>query len=139
MQLSPLPLLLLAVALGAAEVKTDAATITQVTVYADRAEVVRTFKGRLEAGEQTRVFRTIPGLEKAEFVRFGVMHRNTFLNSPELLDRQLRLKSAPHIRFAGQVTGCEGYVESSAVGLVAGMMVLPPRRRASIRPAAIRR
>ena len=80
------------------------------------------FQTKLKHGEQVRLFRTIPGLENAEFARLGGMHRNTFLNSPELLDRQLRLKSAPHIRFAGQVTGCEGYVESSAVGLVAGMM-----------------
>ena len=64
----------------------------------------------------------IPGLENAEFARLGGLHRNTFLNSPVVLDRQLRLKGAEHIRFAGQVTGCEGYVESSAVGLVAGMM-----------------
>jgi methylenetetrahydrofolate--tRNA-(uracil-5-)-methyltransferase len=80
------------------------------------------FQTKLKHAEQVRVFRTIPGLENAEFARLGGLHRNTFLNSPELLDRQLRLKSAPHIRFAGQVTGCEGYVESSAVGLIAGMM-----------------
>ncbi len=72
--------------------------------------------------EQVRLFRTIPGLENAEFARLGGLHRNTFLNSPLVLDRQLRLKAAPHIRFAGQVTGCEGYVESSAVGLLAGLM-----------------
>jgi methylenetetrahydrofolate--tRNA-(uracil-5-)-methyltransferase len=69
-----------------------------------------------------RLFRTIPGLENAEFARLGGLHRNTFLNSPTLLDHQLRLKSAPHIRFAGQITGCEGYVESSVVGLMAGLM-----------------
>jgi methylenetetrahydrofolate--tRNA-(uracil-5-)-methyltransferase len=80
------------------------------------------FQTKLKHAEQVRLFRTIPGLEKAEFARLGGLHRNTFLNSPELLDRQLRLKSAPHIRFAGQVTGCEGYVESAAVGLLAGMM-----------------
>ncbi len=80
------------------------------------------FQTKLKHAEQVRLFRTIPGLENAEFARLGGLHRNTFLNSPELLDRQLRLKSAPHIRFAGQVTGCEGYVESSAVGLLAGMM-----------------
>lgn len=80
------------------------------------------FQTKLKHGEQVRLFRTIPGLENAEFARLGGMHRNTFLNSPILLDRQLRLKSAPHIRFAGQITGCEGYVESSAVGLLAGMM-----------------
>jgi methylenetetrahydrofolate--tRNA-(uracil-5-)-methyltransferase len=80
------------------------------------------FQTKLKHAEQVRLFRTIPGLEKAEFARLGGLHRNTFLNSPELLDRQLRLKSAPHIRFAGQVTGCEGYVESAAVGLIAGAM-----------------
>jgi len=80
------------------------------------------FQTKLKHGEQVRLFRTIPGLENAEFARLGGMHRNTFLNSPVLLDRQLRLKSAPHIRFAGQITGCEGYVESSAVGLLTGMM-----------------
>jgi len=80
------------------------------------------FQTKLKHAEQVRLFRTIPGLEKAEFARLGGLHRNTFLNSPLLLDRQLRLKGAEHIRFAGQITGCEGYVESSAVGLIAGMM-----------------
>jgi len=80
------------------------------------------FQTKLKHAEQVRLFRTIPGLEQAEFARLGGLHRNTFLNSPMLLDRQLRLKRAPHIRFAGQITGCEGYVESSAVGLLAGMM-----------------
>ena len=80
------------------------------------------FQTKLKHAEQVRLFRTIPGLENAEFVRLGGLHRNTFLNSPLVLDRQLRLKAAPHIRFAGQITGCEGYVESSAVGLVAGLM-----------------
>lgn len=80
------------------------------------------FQTKLKHAEQVRLFRTIPGLENAEFARLGGLHRNTFLNSPELLDRQLRLKTAPHIRFAGQVTGCEGYVESAAVGLMAGLM-----------------
>jgi len=80
------------------------------------------FQTKLKHAEQVRLFRTIPGLEKAEFARLGGLHRNTFLNSPVLLDRQLRLKSAPHVRFAGQITGCEGYVESAAVGLVAGLM-----------------
>ncbi len=78
------------------------------------------FQTKLKHGEQVRVFRTIPGLEKAEFARLGGIHRNTFLNSPKLLDEKLRLKTAPHIRFAGQITGCEGYVESAAVGLLAG-------------------
>lgn len=81
------------------------------------------FQTKLKHAEQVRLFRTIPGLENAEFARLGGLHRNTFLNSPVLLDRQLRLKTAPHIRFAGQITGCEGYVESAAVGLLAGMMV----------------
>lgn len=80
------------------------------------------FQTKLKHAEQVRVFRTIPGLEQAEFARLGGLHRNTFLNSPTLLDRQLRLKQAPHIRFAGQITGCEGYVESAAVGLLAGLM-----------------
>ena len=80
------------------------------------------FQTKMKYGAQVGLFRTIPGLENAEFARLGGLHRNTFLNSPELLDRQLRLKSAPHIRFAGQMTGCEGYVESGAVGLMAGMM-----------------
>ncbi len=80
------------------------------------------FQTKLKHAEQVRLFRTIPGLENAEFARLGGLHRNTFLNSPVLLDRQLRLKSAPHIRFAGQITGCEGYVESAAVGLLAGRM-----------------
>ena len=80
------------------------------------------FQTKLKYGAQVELFQTIPGLENAEFARLGGLHRNTFLNSPEVLDRQLRLRAAPHIRFAGQVTGCEGYVESSAIGLVAGMM-----------------
>ena len=80
------------------------------------------FQTKLKHAEQVRLFRTIPGLEQAEFARLGGLHRNTFLNAPRLLDRQLRLHHAPHIRFAGQITGCEGYVESSAVGLLAGVM-----------------
>jgi len=80
------------------------------------------FQTKLKHAEQVRVFRTIPGLANAEFARLGGLHRNTFLNSPTLLDRQLRLNCAPHVRFAGQITGCEGYVESAAVGLMAGMM-----------------
>ena len=80
------------------------------------------FQTKLKHGAQVELFRTIPGLENAEFARLGGLHRNTFLNSPLVLDRQLRLNRAPHIRFAGQVTGCEGYVESAAVGLMAGLM-----------------
>jgi methylenetetrahydrofolate--tRNA-(uracil-5-)-methyltransferase len=77
------------------------------------------FQTKMKHGEQVRLFRTIPGLEQAEFARLGGLHRNTFLNSPLLLDETLRLKAEPHIRFAGQITGCEGYVESAAVGLMA--------------------
>ena len=80
------------------------------------------FQTKLKYGPQVDLFRTIPGLEKAEFARLGGLHRNTFIHSPELLDGRLRLKAAPHIRFAGQITGCEGYVESSAVGLACGLM-----------------
>lgn len=78
------------------------------------------FQTKLKYGAQVEVFRTIPGLENAEFARLGGIHRNTFLNSPRLLDGTLRLKSRPDIRFAGQITGCEGYVESAAVGLMVG-------------------
>jgi len=78
------------------------------------------FQTKLKHAQQVRLFRTIPGLEQAEFARLGGLHRNTFINSPQLLDAQLRLKSAPHVRFAGQITGCEGYVESAAIGLIAG-------------------
>lgn len=78
------------------------------------------FQTKLKYGSQSDVFRMIPGLENAEFARLGGIHRNTFINSPMLLDGELRLKSAPHIRFAGQVTGVEGYVESAAIGLLAG-------------------
>ena len=78
------------------------------------------FQTKLKHGEQSRVFRTIPGLEKAEFARLGGLHRNTFINAPKLLDASLRLKTQPRLRFAGQITGCEGYVESAAIGLLAG-------------------
>ncbi len=78
------------------------------------------FQTKLRHGEQARVFRMIPGLENAQFARLGGLHRNTFINSPRLLDSQLRLKSQPHLRFAGQMTGVEGYVESAAIGLLAG-------------------
>ena len=78
------------------------------------------FQTKLKHGEQVRIFRTIPGLENAEFARLGGLHRNTFINSPRLLDTQLRLKTQPHLRFAGQVTGVEGYVESAAIGMLAG-------------------
>jgi len=78
------------------------------------------FQTKLTHGEQLRVLRAIPGLERAEFARLGGLHRNTFLNSPKLLDAQLRLRAEPRLRFAGQITGCEGYVESAAIGLLAG-------------------
>jgi len=78
------------------------------------------FQTKLKHGEQTHIFRTIPGLENAQFARLGGLHRNTFLNSPRLLDRELRLQKMPRLRFAGQVTGVEGYVESAAIGLLAG-------------------
>jgi len=78
------------------------------------------FQTKLKHGEQTRIFRTIPGLENASFARLGGLHRNTFINSPRLLDGQLRLKADPRLRFAGQMTGVEGYVESAAIGLLAG-------------------
>ncbi|MEA3080236.1 MAG: methylenetetrahydrofolate--tRNA-(uracil-5-)-methyltransferase, partial [Sphingomonadales bacterium] len=77
------------------------------------------FQTKLKHGAQSEVFRTIPGLEKAVFARLGGIHRNSFINSPRLLDSELRLKSKPNIRFAGQITGCEGYVESAAVGILA--------------------
>jgi methylenetetrahydrofolate--tRNA-(uracil-5-)-methyltransferase len=80
------------------------------------------FQTKLRHGEQAHLFRMIPGLERAEFARLGGLHRNTFLNSPRLLDSRLRLKAQPRLRFAGQITGCEGYVESAAVGLIAGRM-----------------
>ncbi len=79
------------------------------------------FQTKLKYGEQQKIFRTIPGLEKAEFARLGGLHRNTFLNSPKLLDGQLRLRAQPRLRFAGQMTGCEGYVESASIGLIAGL------------------
>ncbi len=81
------------------------------------------FQTKLTYGEQKRIFRMIPALERAEFARLGGVHRNTFINSPRLLDHQLRLKVMPHIRFAGQITGVEGYVESAAIGLLAGRFV----------------
>jgi methylenetetrahydrofolate--tRNA-(uracil-5-)-methyltransferase len=86
------------------------------------------FQTKLKHGEQVRIFRTIPGLENAEFARLGGVHRNTFLNSPKLLDPTLRLRAAPRLRFAGQITGCEGYVESAAIGLLAGRFAAAERR-----------
>ena len=89
------------------------------------------FQTKLKHGEQMRLFRTIPGLQNAEFARLGGLHRNTFLNSPRLLDGTLRLKAMPRLRFAGQITGCEGYVESAAVGLLAGRFAAAERRGAT--------
>lgn len=98
------------------------------------------FQTKLKHSEQTRIFRTIPGLENAVFARLGGIHKNTFIKSPVLLDAFLRLKSRPHLMFAGQITGCEGYVESASVGWLAGyfaaellhgrMPQLPPRETA---------
>jgi methylenetetrahydrofolate--tRNA-(uracil-5-)-methyltransferase len=85
------------------------------------------FQTKLKHGEQTRIFRTIPGLERAEFARLGGLHRNTFVDSPRLLDPTLRLKAMPRLRLAGQITGCEGYVESAAIGLLAGCFAATER------------
>jgi methylenetetrahydrofolate--tRNA-(uracil-5-)-methyltransferase len=86
------------------------------------------FQTKLRHGEQTRIFRTIPGLENAAFARLGGLHRNTFINSPRLLDGALRLRTEPRLRFAGQITGVEGYVESAAIGLLAGRFAAAERR-----------
>jgi len=85
------------------------------------------FQTKLKHGEQARIFRTIPGLAGAEFARLGGVHRNTFLNAPKLLDATLRLTAMPRLRFAGQITGCEGYVESAAIGLLAGRFAAAER------------
>ncbi|EKE75594.1 methylenetetrahydrofolate--tRNA-(uracil(54)-C(5))-methyltransferase (FADH(2)-oxidizing) TrmFO [Oceanibaculum indicum] len=92
------------------------------------------FQTKLKYAEQTRVFRMIPGLQNAEFARLGGLHRNTFLNSPKLLDGGLRLKAMPRLRFAGQVTGVEGYVESAAIGLLAGRFAAAERLGREIAP-----
>jgi methylenetetrahydrofolate--tRNA-(uracil-5-)-methyltransferase len=92
------------------------------------------FQTKLKHGAQTQVFRTIPGLEGAEFARLGGLHRNTFLNSPKLLDPQLRLHAQPRLRFAGQMTGCEGYVESAGVGLLAGLFAAADATQTEIAP-----
>ena len=92
------------------------------------------FQTKLKHGAQTQVFRTIPGLENAEFARLGGLHRNTFLNSPKLLDPQLRLRAQPRLRFAGQMTGCEGYVESASIGLMAGLFASAEFRQTSLIP-----
>jgi methylenetetrahydrofolate--tRNA-(uracil-5-)-methyltransferase len=92
------------------------------------------FQTKLKHGAQQRIFRTIPGLEHAEFARLGGLHRNTFLNSPKLLDGQLRLRAQPRLRFAGQMTGCEGYVESASIGLIAGLYAAADARQQSLAP-----
>ena len=92
------------------------------------------FQTKLKHGEQLRIFRSIPGLQNAEFARLGGLHRNTFLNSPKLLDETLRLKANPRWRFAGQITGCEGYVESAAIGLLAGRFAAAERRGETLAP-----
>jgi methylenetetrahydrofolate--tRNA-(uracil-5-)-methyltransferase len=90
------------------------------------------FQTKLKYGRQAEIFRLIPGLENAQFARLGGLHHNTFLNSPKVLDRQLRLKAMPRLRFAGQITGVEGYVESAAIGLVAGRMAAAQTRGESV-------
>jgi methylenetetrahydrofolate--tRNA-(uracil-5-)-methyltransferase len=95
------------------------------------------FQTKLKHGEQVRVFRAIPGLENAEFARLGGLHRNTYINSPTLLDGSLQLKSRPGLRFAGQITGCEGYVESAAVGLLAGRFAAAARLGRPLAPPPV--
>jgi methylenetetrahydrofolate--tRNA-(uracil-5-)-methyltransferase len=92
------------------------------------------FQTKLKHRAQVEIFRTIPGLENASFARLGGIHRNTFLNSPKLLDGALRLRADPRLRFAGQITGCEGYVESAAIGLAAGRMAAAERRGETFGP-----
>ncbi len=92
------------------------------------------FQTKLKHSEQVRLFRTIPGLERAEFARLGGLHRNTYLNSPVLLDPRLRLRAMPRLRFAGQITGCEGYVESAAIGLLAGRFAAAERLGVDLTP-----
>jgi methylenetetrahydrofolate--tRNA-(uracil-5-)-methyltransferase len=95
------------------------------------------FQTKLKHGEQARIFRLIPGLAQAEFARLGGLHRNTFLNAPKLIDTQLRLRVSPRLRFAGQITGCEGYVESAAIGLLAGQAAAAERRGMAWQPPPV--
>ena len=95
------------------------------------------FQTKLKHGEQVRIFRTIPGLENAEFARLGGIHRNSFINSPRLLDGELRLKSKPNIRFAGQITGCEGYVESAAIGILAARFAMAELHGETLAPPPV--
>ncbi|MCX8254525.1 MAG: methylenetetrahydrofolate--tRNA-(uracil(54)-C(5))-methyltransferase (FADH(2)-oxidizing) TrmFO, partial [Beijerinckiaceae bacterium] len=90
------------------------------------------FQTKMRHAAQVAVFKTIPGLEEASFARLGGIHRNTFLNAPKLLDATLRLRAQPRLRFAGQITGCEGYVESAAIGLIAGRLAAAERQRRTI-------
>jgi len=92
------------------------------------------FQTKLKHGEQVRIFRTIPGLENAEFARLGGIHRNSFINAPKLLDSELRLRSKPNVRFAGQITGCEGYVESAAIGILAARFAIAEIRGEELAP-----
>jgi methylenetetrahydrofolate--tRNA-(uracil-5-)-methyltransferase len=92
------------------------------------------FQTKMKHGDQVRVFRMIPGLENAAFARLGGIHRNTFLNSPRLLDSRMRLKADPRLRFAGQITGVEGYVESAAMGLLAGRLAAAERLGLALGP-----
>ena len=86
------------------------------------------FQTKMKHAQQVAVFQTVPGLEQARFARLGGMHRNTFLNAPRVLDGQFRLRALPRLRFAGQITGCEGYVESAAIGLIVGRLAAAERR-----------
>jgi len=95
------------------------------------------FQTKLKYAEQIRIFRTIPGLENAEFARLGGLHRNSFIRSPELLDPLLRLRSSPNVRFAGQITGCEGYIESAAIGLLAGRFTAAEREGREMSPPPV--
>ncbi|KQR81206.1 methylenetetrahydrofolate--tRNA-(uracil(54)-C(5))-methyltransferase (FADH(2)-oxidizing) TrmFO [Sphingomonas sp. Leaf343] len=95
------------------------------------------FQTKLKHSEQVRLFRTIPGLQNADFARLGGLHRNTFIRSPELLDPTLRLKSRPNIRFAGQITGCEGYIESAGIGLLAGRFAAAELRGETLAPPPV--
>ena len=92
------------------------------------------FQTKLKYGAQTKIFRTIPGLENAEFARLGGLHRNTYINSPALLNSSLTLKSRPGLRFAGQITGCEGYVESAAIGLLAARFAVAQMKNVELPP-----
>ena len=95
------------------------------------------FQTKLKYAEQVRIFRTIPGLENAEFARLGGLHRNTYINSPQLLDNSLQLKGRAGLRFAGQITGCEGYVESAAIGLLAGRFAAAERLGRRLSPPPV--